>query len=93
MKDWLQDFWDFWGEDIIVIIGVLVVLLIIAVMCVGTISISTKNACASLQSISANYQYHWDFWSGCRVNINGIWMNYNDIDLSNLNIKMIPEDK
>ena len=50
------------------------------------ISCATEYAyCEQMQSMNTDMDFHWGFWTGCRVYVNGYWVGAHDVDYILLN--------
>ena len=36
--------------------------------------------CNAMEQTSGDYSFHWSYWTGCRVEVNGFWYDLDDVD-------------
>ena len=41
--------------------------------------------CEQMQSMNTDMDFHWGLWTGCRVYVNGYWVNAHAVDYILLN--------
>lgn len=65
----------------IVLEAMLLTLLIVAIILgalVGITMLSEKNYCATMERLSPQYNFQWELWGGCLVEVDGLYIHASD---------------
>ena len=63
----------------VILIGILIILLVIFSIA-SFFQLADLAACKDFQAVNNGLEYRWTFWTGCRINLNGVWVHYSNIN-------------
>jgi len=66
----MDDFKDF----VVFIVAIIVAVSLLLGFVGSVLSLLELPACNSL-AVGSDYEYRWEFWTGCKVNVDGIWIS------------------
>ena len=80
------------------LIGTTAFFLLIGIMCILpllTLNLAQNYYICQEFAQTTQLEYRWSFWTACRVNVNGYWLYYSDVDFDMLqgDFNLIIEDK
>jgi len=73
-------------SQMVLLIIFLVVLITVPVF--GVSALAEKNYCSTLQTLNPKYNFFWNFWSGCLVEIDGVYMDVDYINKTRQEIEL-----